>query len=73
MSLSPIRCTALILGAVDYITKPFDREEFLACIRAVLRGADLSRQQGRVEAEAQYGRAAPGDLKDSDPRSYGPQ
>lgn len=40
-------------GADDYITKPFDREEFLARIRAVLRRADLSRQQGRVEAEAQ--------------------
>jgi len=32
------KVTALDLGAVDYVTKPFDTEELLARVRAALRG-----------------------------------
>lgn len=32
------KVTALDLGAVDYLTKPFDTEELLARVRAALRG-----------------------------------
>jgi two-component system KDP operon response regulator KdpE len=35
----PLKVQALNLGADDYITKPFDAEEFLARLRAVLRRA----------------------------------
>ena len=33
-----LKVTALDLGAVDYVTKPFDTEELLARVRAALRG-----------------------------------
>ena len=40
-------------GADDYITKPFDQEELLARIKAVLRRAALSRQQALIEAKTE--------------------
>jgi len=36
---APLEVRALDLGADDYVTKPFDGEEFLARLRAVLRRA----------------------------------
>ncbi len=39
------------LNSDDYITKPFNRDELLARIEAVLRRAEVSRQQGRDEIE----------------------
>ncbi|WP_079211057.1 response regulator [Brucella pituitosa] len=43
--LSPQRVEGLDAGADDYLVKPFDLEELLARIRALLR-----RQEGRVES-----------------------
>lgn len=39
-------------GADDYITKPFDRQELLARIKAVLRRGELGRKHGAAAAEA---------------------
>jgi DNA-binding response OmpR family regulator len=39
------------MGADDYITKPFDRDELLARIKAVLRRDELGRELGRQEAK----------------------
>ncbi len=43
-------------GADDYITKPFDRYELLARIKAVLRRSELSHEQGKIEAAQQMDR-----------------
>jgi DNA-binding response OmpR family regulator len=36
-------------GADDYVTKPFDRQELLARIQAVLRRQSIGEQKGRKE------------------------
>lgn len=48
------KVTALDLGAVDYVTKPFDTEELLARVRAALRG--------RLAAEGGHSRVTVGAL-----------
>ncbi|MCW3835905.1 response regulator [Sphingomonas canadensis] len=45
------KVTALDLGAVDYVTKPFDTEELLARVRAALRGR-LTAEGGRTGVTA---------------------
>jgi two-component system sensor histidine kinase/response regulator len=46
------KLTGIRSGADDYITKPFDREELLARVEAVLRRTEIERQRGRDEGEA---------------------
>ena len=41
----------LSIGADDYITKPFDLQEFYLRVEAVLRRQELGRAAGRAEAE----------------------
>jgi two-component system, OmpR family, KDP operon response regulator KdpE len=45
------KVAALDLGAIDYVTKPFDSEELLARVRAALRSR-LNADGGRVAVEA---------------------
>ncbi len=45
------KVTALDLGAVDYVTKPFDTEELLARVRAALRGR-VGAEGGRTSVAA---------------------
>ena len=45
------KVTALDLGAVDYVTKPFDTEELLARVRAALRGR-IGAEGGRPSVTA---------------------
>jgi DNA-binding response OmpR family regulator len=46
------RLAGLEVGADDYITKPFNREELVARVAAVLRRQEIGRQQGRRETLA---------------------
>ncbi len=46
-----LKVTALDLGAVDYVTKPFDTEEMLARLRAALRGR-IGAEGGRTSVTA---------------------
>jgi two-component system, sensor histidine kinase and response regulator len=45
------KLSGLEMGADDYITKPFDVQELLARVRAVLRRTEQGRQLGLKEAE----------------------
>lgn len=45
------KVAALDLGAIDYVTKPFDTDELLARVRAALRGR-LSAEGGRAAISA---------------------
>ena len=45
------KVTALDLGAVDYVTKPFDTDELLARVRAALRGR-IGAEGGRMTVTA---------------------
>ena len=45
------KVTALDLGAVDYVTKPFDTDELLARVRAALRGR-IGAEGGRTSITA---------------------
>jgi two-component system sensor histidine kinase/response regulator len=47
------KLSGLDLGADDYITKPYDPQELVARIKAVLRRKELGREKGRAEARAQ--------------------
>jgi len=47
LNRSNLKVKGLELGAEDYITRPFDRAELLARIRAALRRTDLQFQDGR--------------------------
>jgi len=47
LNRSNLKVKGLELGAEDYITRPFDKAELLARIRAALRRTDLQFQDGR--------------------------
>ena len=46
------KVVGLEIGADDYMTKPFSMRELLARIRAMLRRADMIKQEGASEREA---------------------
>ena len=52
------RLTGLELGADDYVTKPFDLDELLARVRAVLRRTVSGQAPGSARGTAQFARAA---------------
>jgi len=47
------KISGIEMGADDYITKPFDKEELLARVNAVLRRTTRSYQQGLIEAQTE--------------------
>jgi two-component system OmpR family response regulator len=58
------RVVGLEVGADDYMTKPFSMREFLARVRAILRRAEMTKQEASyVEHEAALSPIKVGDLE----------
>ena len=47
------KLAGLNMEADDYITKPFNRQELVARVKAVLRRVDIGRKQGQAELETE--------------------